>query len=104
MLVFNYILSQYIVFFELIPGKFNIPNIECILVLDKGKALAGAGEMSHIIRNATIRLMKSVFRFWITTWSICTATKGTCGDCLEQSRKEFDQDQIFQFISPTSNP
>jgi len=25
------------------PGKFNIPNIECILVLDKGKALAGAG-------------------------------------------------------------
>merc|ERR1712004_382345 len=25
------------------PGKFNIPNIEGILVLDKGKALTGAG-------------------------------------------------------------
>ena len=54
----NYILSQNIVFFELIvPGKLNIPNIECILVLDKGKALAWAGQMSYIIRNTTIRLM-----------------------------------------------
>ena len=26
-----------------LPGKFNIPDIECILVLDEGQALARAG-------------------------------------------------------------
>ena len=77
-----------------LPGKFNISDIECVLVLDEGQALARAGlEILFYISILMIIIdkiidpkakMKKLVCLYdcVYTWSICTATEGTCGDYL----------------------
>ena len=43
-----------------LPSKFNIPNIECILVLDEGKSLAWAGWESEVRMTINIIMLVDI--------------------------------------------